>query len=69
MIPARTRAEQLANLAKFYRRNHETESAVAIEWALAELAQRDLMLSEAIDRQVWLESLLEVEHLQRLRAA
>lgn len=67
MIPAITREDQLSALARFYRRNHETEAAVAIEWALAELAQRDVMLSEAIDRQIWLEQL--TESLQRLRAA
>lgn len=67
MIPARTREEQLAALSCFYRRNHETGAADAIDWALAELAQRDVMLSESIDRQVWLESL--VEALQRRRAA
>lgn len=33
------RKKQLANLSGYYRANHETESAVAIDWALRRITE------------------------------
>lgn len=57
--PPRTPHEQIVNLCLWYEHNGEPDAAIALRALIAELAQRDVMLSESIDRQVWLEALTE----------